>query len=55
MNRHPISQRQEAMGRGWIFNFAGEDTLDMSSKCGFWKILQCDLFRRTESATGTLI
>ena len=34
-NRHPISQRQKAMGRGWIFNFPGEDTLDMSSKFTF--------------------
>ena len=34
-NRHPISQRQEAMGRGWIFNFSGEDTPEMSPKFTF--------------------
>ena len=34
-NRHPISQRQKAMGRGWIFNFPGEDALGMSSKFTF--------------------
>ena len=34
-NRHPISQRQEAMRRGWIFNFLGEVTLGMSSKFTF--------------------
>ena len=34
-NRRPISQRQEAVGRGWIFNFPGEDTLDMPSKFTF--------------------
>ena len=34
-NRRPISQRQEALGRGWTFNFPGEHTLDMSSKFTF--------------------
>ena len=34
-NRHPILQRQESLGRGWIFNFLGEDTLGMSSKFTF--------------------
>ena len=34
-NRRPISQRQEALGRGWIFNFPSEDTLDITSKFTF--------------------
>ena len=34
-NRRPISQGQEALGQGWIFNFPGEDTLDMPSKFTF--------------------
>ena len=34
-NRRPISQRQEALGRGWIFNFPSEDTLDIASKFTF--------------------